>query len=62
MGEKQQCIDLLTEAIPFIRSEFGVRPLRIFGSVARGEGHKGSDVVIFVEMPPRALKVVGLPV
>lgn len=60
MSGKQHCIELLTEATPYIRSEFGVRSMRMFGSVARGEEHEGSDVDIFVEMPPKALKVVGL--
>lgn len=60
MSGKQQCIELLTEATPYIRSEFGVRTMLLFGSMARGEEHEGSDVDIFVEMPPKALKVVGL--
>lgn len=60
MCEKQQCIELLTQAIPYIRSEFGVRSMQIFGSMARGEEHDGSDVDIFVDMPPKAFKVVRL--
>lgn len=57
---KQQCIELLTEATPYIRSEFGVRSMRLFGSMARGEENSGSDIDIFVDMPPKALMVVGL--
>ena len=60
MGARQQCIELLTEATPYIRSEFGVKSMRMFGSMARGDEHEGSDVVIFVDMPPKAFKVVGL--
>ena len=60
MSCRQQCIELLTEASPYIRSEFGVRSLRIFGSVARGDELSGSDVDIFVDMPPKAFKVVEL--
>lgn len=60
MSEKQQCIKLLTEATPYIRSEFGVRSMRVFGSVARGEENDESDIDIFVDMPPKAFKVVGL--
>ena len=60
MTGRQQYINLLTAAIPYIRSEFGVRSMRMFGSVARGEMHEGSDVDIFVDMPPKAFKVVGL--
>lgn len=60
MYGKQQCIELLTQATPYIRSEFGVRSMQIFGSMARGEEHDGSDVDIFVNMPPKAFKLVGL--
>ena len=35
MSEKQHCIELLMEATPYIRSEFGVRSMGMFGSVAR---------------------------
>lgn len=60
MSGRQQYIEILTEAIPYMRSEFEVKSMRLFGSVARGEEHDGSDVDIFVEMPPKAFKVVGL--
>lgn len=60
MSGRQQYIELLTEAIPYIHSEFGVRSMLMFGSVARGEDHDSSDIDIFVDMPPKALKVVGL--
>lgn len=60
VSNRQQCIDLLTKASPYIRSEFGVKSLQIFGSVARGEERAGSDVDIFVDMPPKALKIVAL--
>ena len=60
MTTLQHCIELLTEATPFIRSKFGVTVLRIFGSVARGEDGAGSDIDIYVEMPPKALRVVEL--
>lgn len=60
MSGRQQYIELLTEAIPYIHSEFEVRSMRLFGSVARGEEHEGSDIDIFVDMPPKAFKLVGL--
>ena len=60
MNRRQQCIDILTAASPYIRSEFGVKSLRIFGSIARGEEHDGSDIDIYVDMPPKAFKVVAL--
>lgn len=60
MSGRQKCIELLTEATPYIRSEFGVKSMKMFGSMARGEEREGSDVDIFVDMPPKAFKVVSL--
>ena len=60
MSGKQQCIELLTLATPYIRSEFGVRSMQMFGSMARDEENNGSDVDIFVDMPPKAFKMVSL--
>ena len=32
-----------------LKTEYGIKSLRLFGSVARGEDHEGSDVDVFVE-------------
>ncbi len=34
--------------------------MRLFGSVARGENGDSSDVDLFVDMPPKALKIIAL--
>lgn len=60
MEYRQHCIDILTGASHKIREEYGVQSLRIFGSVARGEDKDDSDVDLFVEMPPKALRLVAL--
>ena len=60
MNSQQHYINLLTEATPYIRLEYGVKSMRLFGSVARNEGRDDSDVDIFVDMPPKALKVIEL--
>ena len=60
MCTRQQCIDRLTGATPFIQSNFGVTSLSVFGSVARGDNHENSDVDVLVEMPPKAFKMVEL--
>ncbi len=60
MCNKQQCISILSKASPFIRKEFGVKSMHLFGSVARGENTEDSDVDLFVDMPPKALRVVAL--
>jgi predicted nucleotidyltransferase len=56
----QQCITKIKKAIPYIRKEFGVTSLCLFGSVARGDNREDSDVDFFVEMPPKGLKVSAL--
>ena len=43
-----------------IRSQFGVKTLRLFGSVSCGEQHEGSEVDVCVEMEPRILLIVRL--
>ena len=60
MNYRQHCIDVLTVASHKLRTEYGVRSLRVFGSVARGEDKSDSDVDLFVDMPPKALKMVAL--
>lgn len=60
MNKKQAYISLLKEAIPYIRKEFGVKQLMLFGSVARNEDKEDSDIDIFVDMPPKAFKFVEL--
>lgn len=60
MCTRKECFDRLREAAPYIQSEFGVSSLCVFGSMARGDNHEGSDVDVFVEMPPKAFKVVAL--
>lgn len=60
MTHRQQYIDILTKASHIIRKDYGVVSLRIFGSVARGDDKANSDIDLFVEMPPKALKLVAL--
>lgn len=60
MCTRQQCISRLKAASTYLKDEFGVRSLRLFGSMARGDNHEGSDVDLCVDMPPKAFKVIGL--
>lgn len=43
-----------------LKNVFGIRTLRIFGSVSRNEQHEGSDVDICVDMEPKAFLVIRL--
>lgn len=60
MCTRQQCISRLTEVSPYLRSEFGVESLCLFGSMARGDNNTDSDVDVCVTMPPKAFKIVAL--
>lgn len=60
MCTRQECFERLHEAAPYIQKEFGVESLCVFGSMARGDNKPGSDVDVFVEMPPDAFQSIGL--
>lgn len=60
MCEKNKCISLLNESLPYLQREFGVSGLCVFGSVARGDNRQDSDVDILVDMPPKILLMSSL--
>lgn len=53
MCTRQECLDRLRSVAPYIRQEYGVTSMCLFGSVARGENNADSDVDVFVDMPPK---------
>ncbi len=55
-------ISLLRDNSNYIKSNFNVNAMSLFGSVARNEHHKGSDVDICVDMPPKILLISGLKI
>ncbi len=60
MSRNQECIRLLKRNKNQIQKEFEVSSLSIFGSVARGEDNKKSDLDIFVDMPPKLILISEL--
>ena len=60
MCKKEECVRILNENLPRIKSEFGVTGLCIFGSVARGDSRPDSDIDILVDMPPRIFQLTAL--
>ena len=60
MKSKEDYIALIKAHSEELKRVFGVRSLRIFGSVSRGEHGVGSDVDICVDMPPKIYLVVRL--
>ena len=53
-------MDILRSHAEEIKERFGIRSLRIFGSVARGEHQAGSDVDVCVEMAPNLYRLISL--
>ena len=53
MKTSQEYIDLIREHRSELFEQFGITSMHLFGSVARGEQHEGSDVDLFVTMPPK---------
>lgn len=60
MKTTSEYIDLIKAHSDEICSQFGVKTLRLFGSVSRGEQHEGSDVDVCVEMEHRIYLVIRL--
>ena len=54
MRTRQEYIDILKGHADELRINYGISYMRLFGSVAKDEHHDGSDVDIFVVMPPNA--------
>ena len=52
MKTAKEYIDLISAHSEELRSQFGIRSLRLFGSVSRGEQREDSDVDICVDMAP----------
>ena len=53
MRTREEYIGLLVAHAEELQARFGITSMRLFGSVARGDHHEGSDVDIFVTMPPK---------
>lgn len=60
MKTTREYIELIKAHADELRTMFGVRTLRLFGSVSRGEQHEGSDIDVCVEMEPAIYMVVRL--
>jgi len=52
MRKAKDYIALISAHKEELRTQFGIRSLRLFGSVSRGEQREDSDVDVCVEMAP----------
>jgi predicted nucleotidyltransferase len=46
--DRQTILDRLNAEAPGLRKKYGVKSLSVFGSMARGDDHEGSDVDVLV--------------
>ncbi len=60
MKTTKEYISLISSKAEELKRDFGIRSLRIFGSVSRNEQHEGSDVDVCVDMEPKVYMVVRL--
>ena len=60
MKSREYYISLILSHAEELKSNFGVKSLRLFGSVSRNEQKEVSDVDICVDMEPKMFLVVRL--
>ena len=60
MKKREDYIAILRDHSDILRNKYGITYMRLFGSVARNQHHEGSDVDIFVIMPPNAYNVCAV--
>lgn len=60
MRTAKDYIKLISDHSEELRSQFGIRSLRLFGSVSRGEQREDSDLDICVDMVPSLYLMVRL--
>ena len=53
MRTLQEYLDIIKAHQSELQERFGITSMRLFGSVARSEHHEGSDIDLFVTMPPK---------
>jgi len=52
--DRQAILDRLNAEAPGLKKKYGVKSLAVFGSMARGDDHEGSDVDILVTFEGKA--------
>ena len=60
MLDRNQTIEKLRTTRQYLGEHYGVHSMMLFGSLAKGLQHEGSDVDICVEMTPNLFKQAGI--
>lgn len=58
--DKVNILNYLKEHYSEFQNKYGVEQIRLFGSYARDEATKSSDIDIFVKMPPKLFDMVAI--
>ena len=53
MRTRDDYIKIIRSHAHELQSRYGISSMRLFGSVARGEHREGSDIDLYVTMPPK---------
>lgn len=59
MRTRNEYIGIIQKHAAELKSQFGITSMRMFGSVARGEHQEGSDIDLFVTMPPHFFNYIA---
>ncbi len=59
MRTRKEYMDIIRSHADELQSRFGITSMMLFGSVARNEHHEGSDVDLFVTMPPKFMNHIA---
>lgn len=62
MLDKVQTIEKLRSTRQYLDEHYGVHSMMLFGSLAKGKQHEGSDVDVCVEMVPNLFNRAGVKV
>ena len=62
MLDRAKTIEMLRSANQYLANHYGVRSMILFGSVAKGQHHEGSDVDVCVDMVPNLFNRAGVKV
>jgi len=60
MLTQQDILDYLREHKKEFQNKYNIEQIGLFGSYARDEATQESDIDIFVKMPPKMFKLIGL--
>jgi len=60
MLTRQDILDYLTKHKKEFQKKYNIEKIGLYGSYARNEANKESDIDIFVKMPPKMFHIIAL--